>query len=88
MTDGNGHTPSVGGGRGAGGTLGWQAAVGIAFLLDFLDPAAARGFDADAGVNHTYAFFELTTIQASGLGRKNALHVGDNTWFAGLLLEF
>ncbi len=88
VTDGNGHTPSVGGGRGAGGTLGWQAAVGIAFLLDFLDPAAARGFDADAGVNHTYAFFELTTIQASGLGRKNALHVGDNTWFAGLLFEF
>jgi hypothetical protein len=88
VTDGNGNTPSAGGGRGAGGTLGWQAAVGISLLLDFIDPSAARGFDADSGVNHTYAFFELATIQSSGLGRGNALRVGDNTWFAGLMFEF
>ena len=62
--------------------------MGLALRLDFLDPAAARGFDADAGVNHSYAFFELDTIRSSGLGSKNALHVGDNTWFAGLMFEF
>jgi hypothetical protein len=88
VTDGNGNTPYVGGGKGKGGTAGWQAAVGISLQLDWLDPSAARGFDADAGVNHSYAFFELDTIQSSGLGSSNKLHVGDNTWFAGLMFEF
>jgi len=89
VNDGNGNVPDYpGGGRGQGGTAGWQAAVGISLQLDFLDPSAARGFDADVGVNHSYAFFELAHIDASGLYRKDALRVGDNTWFAGLMFEF
>ncbi len=89
VNDGNGNVPDyIGGGRGQGGTAGWQAAVGMSLLLDFLDPGAARGFDADSGVNHTYAFFELDHIDGSGLGRKNVLHVGDDTWFTGLMFEF
>ena len=88
VNDGNGNVAYAGGGRGQGGTAGWQAAVGISLQLDFLDPSSARGFDADSGVNHTYAFFELDTIQSSGLGSSNKLHVGDNTWFAGLMFEF
>jgi hypothetical protein len=39
-------------------------------------------------VNHTYAFFELDHINGSGLGKKNVLHVGDDTWFTGLMFEF
>ena len=88
VADGNGDTPSDRGGHGAGGTMGWQAAVGLSLQLDWIDPGAARVFDAESGVNHTYAFFELATIQSSGLGSGNALHVGDNTWFAGLMFEF
>ncbi len=76
------------GGRGRGGTMGWHAAAGISFLLDVLDPGSAHEFDADIGVNHTYAFFELTHIDASGLGQKNKLHLGGDTWLAGLLFEF
>jgi hypothetical protein len=77
-----------GGGRGQGGTMGWQASVGLSLQLDFIDPSASRGFDADSGVNHTYAFFELDHIDGSGLYRKDVLRVGDNTWFAGLMFEF
>ena len=89
VNDGNGNVPDyTGGGRGQGGTAGWQAAVGMSLLLDFLDPGAARTFDADSGVNHTYAFFELDHIDGSGLGRKNVLRVGDDTWFTGLMFEF
>jgi len=88
VNDGNDDVPYAGVGRGQGGTAGWQAAVGISLQLDWLDPSAARGFDADAGVNHSYAFFELDTIQSSGLGSSHKLHVGDNTWFAGLMFEF
>jgi hypothetical protein len=83
FTDSKGHSS-----KGQGGTMGWQAAVGLSLSLDFIDPGAARGFDADAGVNHTYAFFELDHIDGSGLYRKDVLRVGDDTWFAGLMFEF
>ena len=83
FTDSKGHAS-----KGQGGTMGWQAAVGLSLRLDFLDPGAARGFDADSGVNHSYAFFELAHVDGSGLYRKDVLRVGDNTWFAGLMFEF
>jgi hypothetical protein len=89
VNDGNGQVPNYpGGGHGQGGTAGWQAAAGLALQLDFIDPAAAREFDADSGVNHTYAFFEVTHVDGAGLYRSNVLRVGDNTWFAGLMFEF
>jgi hypothetical protein len=89
ITDANGETARTEDGkRGRGGTPGWQAAAGVALLLDFIDPASARALDADTGVNHTYLFFEMGRYEASGLGRAKALHVGDTTWFAGLMFEF
>jgi hypothetical protein len=89
VNDGDGNVPEYPrGGRGQGGTAGWQAAVGLSLQLDFIDPAAAHEFDADAGVNHTYAFFELDHINGSGLYRSDVLRVGDSTWFAGLMFEF
>jgi hypothetical protein len=89
IQNGNGdtaHSPLGGTGRGA--TPGWYAAGGIALLLDFLDTSASRALDSDTGVNHTYLFLEGAHYELSGLGRKNMLHVGDTTWFAGLLFEF
>lgn len=88
VNNGDGNVPEHRGGRGQGGTPGWQAAFGVALQLDFIDPAAAREFDADSGVNHTYVFFEVDHIDGSGLHRNNVLRVGDNTWFAGLMFEF
>jgi hypothetical protein len=88
ITNGNGDVAWSGGNKGQGGTMGWQAAVGISLQLDFLDPGAARGFDADSGVNHSYAFFEVDHVDGSGLYRKDVLRVGDNTWFTGLMFEF
>jgi hypothetical protein len=71
-----------------GATLGWHAAAGLAFVIDWLDPDAARDFDADLGVNHTALTFEYTYADISGLGQAGRLHVGDTTWSLGLLLEF
>ena len=88
VTNGNGDVAWSGGKKGQGGTMGWQAAVGLSLQLDFLDPGASREFDADSGVNHTYAFFELDHVDGSGLYRKDVLRVGDNTWFTGLMFEF
>ena len=89
VTDGNGDVATLTqGGRGAGGTAGWQASAGLAFQLDILDPASMRELDSESGLNHMYAFCEYAHVDASGLGVSSRLHVGDNTWSAGLLLEF
>jgi hypothetical protein len=90
ITNGNSMTASSLNpeGKGRGGTPGWLAAAGLAFNLGVLDPSAARGFDEESGVNNTYLFFELEHFDASGLGRKNALVVGDDSWVGGLMFEF
>jgi hypothetical protein len=89
ITDGNGDAATLTqGGRGTGGTAGWQVTGGLALQLDILDPASMRELDSESGLNHMYAFFEYSHIDASGLGMSNRLHVGDDTWSAGLLLEF
>jgi hypothetical protein len=89
ITDGNGEVATLTqGGRGSGGTLGWQASVGLALQLDGLDPGSMRELDSDSGLNHVYAFWDWSHIDASGLGMSHRLHVGDDTWSAGLLVEF
>jgi hypothetical protein len=89
ISDSNGDVAhSATGQSGRGGTPGWQAAVGVSLLLDFLDPSSARALDGETGVNHTYLFVEGARYDASGLGRKKVLKVGDTTWVAGLMFEF
>ena len=89
ITDGNGEiAEDPMGHSGRGGTFGWHAAAGLGLVLDFLDPDAARDFDADLGVNHTALTFEYTHADLSGLGQPSRLHVGDTTWSLGVLLEF
>jgi hypothetical protein len=86
ITDGNGGVPHAAGGRGSGGTLGWQACAGISLMLDMLDPGATRSLDMETGINHTYLFFEWDLVD--GLGVNHQLHVGDSTWIVGLMFEF
>jgi hypothetical protein len=89
VENGNGEVPEdASGGRGAGGTLGWHAAVGLSLVLDFFDQNGANQFDEEMGINHTHLFFEYGHIDVSGLGQSNRLHVGDNTWTAGMMFEF
>jgi hypothetical protein len=88
ITNGNGEVAHAAGGTGQGGTWGWHAAVGVSLVLDFFDPVTAHQFDIEMGVNHTHLFAELGHWDVSGLGRAGKLHVGDNTWLAGLMFEF
>ncbi len=89
ITDGNGEIAIDSmGGRGRGGTFGWHAALGVALVLDKLDPDAAKEFDTEMGVNHSALVFEYGHYDISGLGQSNRLHVGDTTWTLGLLFEF
>jgi hypothetical protein len=73
---------------GWGGTVGWTANPGGAFLLDVLDPAAARTIDAELGINHTYLFCEFNYADISGFGAANKLNLSDTTLNAGIAFEF
>jgi hypothetical protein len=70
-----------------GRTFGWHAAAGLAMTLGFLDPDSQRSLDQEAGVNDVAVFFELAHYGLDGLGSTPQLHLGDTTWFAGLMLE-
>ncbi|MEA2698912.1 MAG: hypothetical protein QOI66_3183 [Myxococcales bacterium] len=76
------------GGRARGGVPGWHVAAGLSLVLDFIDPDGARSFDDELGVNHTHLFVEFSHADISGLGASNKIHLGDDTWMAGLLFEF
>lgn len=72
---------------GSGRTHGLELSGGVAFLLDFLEPQAARKLDADAGVNHSYLFAEILWANIDGFGASEVMNLGDTTWNLGLLLE-
>ena len=70
-----------------GRTFGWHAAAGVSLDVSFLDPEAARTMDRESGVNQTAIFFEVAHYGLDNFGSGSALHLGDTTWFAGLMLE-
>jgi hypothetical protein len=87
--DGNDRVAEAGTmGRGRGGTMGWQAAGGLSFVMNVIDPGAARELDSETGINSTHVFFEVARFDGSGLGQDNKLRVGDTTWLMGLTFEF
>jgi hypothetical protein len=71
----------------SGRTFGWHAAAGLTVDLSPLDPSAAEEMDRESGVNQTALFIEVARYSLDGFGSGDALHVGDTTWFAGLMLE-
>ena len=80
-----GSTQSQGG---WGGTFGWVMNPGGAFLLDVLDPSAARTIDAELGINHTYLFCEFHYASVNGFGAAGKMDLSDTTLNAGLAFEF
>jgi hypothetical protein len=92
VTSGSGGTARVTGGpSGQGGTNGWSAALGVCFLLDFLDPTLGREMDRDTGINHTYLFFEGARTKVDDFGSKKSWDLSDEksvTLSGGILFVF
>jgi hypothetical protein len=92
VTNGGGGTAQViGGPSGQGATNGWSAALGLCFLLDFLDPGMAREMDRDVGVNHTYLFLEASRTKVNDFGSKKSWDLSDEKgvgWSGGILFVF
>jgi len=93
VTNGSGGTArtTVDGKSGSGATNGWSGALGLAFLLDFIDPGMAREMDRDTGINHTYLFVEAVKTQVDDFGSKKSWDLSNDrsvTWSGGLLFVF
>ncbi|HEX7507648.1 MAG TPA: fibronectin type III domain-containing protein [Polyangia bacterium] len=67
-----------------GFTPGWHIAVGMALGLHFLGLGAVKAGEVAGPCS---LFFEWNYAAINGLGMSHALHVGDNTWFAGLMFD-
>lgn len=79
---------TIDGQEGKGGTYGWNVQTGLMLCLDPLEPSAARTFDNEVGVNHSYIFAEFLLARLDNFGREGALNLSDMTWMIGLALEF
>ena len=71
---------------GRGGTFGVTGSLGIAFLLNVLEPRAARALFDATNIRGTYFFAEVTTTQVDGFG-SDGFDLSDATWSLGLFLE-
>jgi hypothetical protein len=70
-----------------GRTFGWHAAAGVTFDLSSLDPESAEALARESGIRQLALFGELALYRLDGFGSGSVLHVGDATWFAGVMLE-
>jgi hypothetical protein len=71
-----------------GGVWGYQINVGLAFLLDVLEPSAAKRLDSEMGVNHTYLFCEFVHSGIDGFGGDRIRLGMKYSLLAGLTAEF
>jgi hypothetical protein len=86
--DGTYGSRSATGSRAVGASYGLQYSLGLALLLDQLDPSSAKNLDEATGVNNTYLFVEYTDARLQSASSGSALWVGGTSTTAGLALEF
>ena len=83
---GDSRCRSADGRLGRGSETGYQYALGLMLLLDWLDPESAREMDNSVGVNNSYFFGEWYGSDVNSFG--SGMQVGTNTWTLGLAFEF
>jgi hypothetical protein len=71
-----------------GGSVGWQAHLGLMLRLDFIDRTSAVDLDRNTGINHTYLFGEWQFSHLDGFGSDKRLSVGDDTFLVGFAVAF
>jgi hypothetical protein len=87
VMNGVGDVPRPGlGGKGYGGRWGWHATVGLAFLLDFIDPETANDLDVNTGINNTYLFAEWTISRVDNFNSAG-FRLGAEWFMFGLMFE-
>ncbi len=74
--------------QGKGVTWGLNLALGAAFSMNFLDPAAASLLEHGSDVAHVYLFGEWMNAMLTGFGAPKEMHVGTSTIVVGLSADF
>jgi hypothetical protein len=77
----------VNGDRAAGGKWGAEVCVGVAFLLDVLEPRLAHDFYSDIGIAHTYLFGDFTYAAVNNFGALG-LDLSSKHFMFGLSFEY
>lgn len=71
-----------------GGVAGLHGSAGLRLLLDVFEPQAAKGFDMELGVNHSYLFVEFQRMSLNNFGRdKKVLDLSDDVIQFGLAFD-
>jgi hypothetical protein len=76
------------GDKARGGIWGYQINLGLAFLLDVLEPSAAKKLDSEIGVNHTYLFCEFVHSRIDNFGGDRIRLGMPYSLLAGIAAEF
>jgi hypothetical protein len=76
--------------RASGATWGWSTTLGLALVLDALDPGLARQMDYDVGINRSMLFFDFTRSSVNDFGSQTSWQLAPSywAWSAGLLFVF
>jgi hypothetical protein len=85
ITRGNGSTARDGDDRASGGSPNFEATLGVALLLDRIDPRSAQIMKENFGIAGAELSFFGLYVHTLG---KDRLRVGDLTWCAGLAVSF
>ncbi len=69
-----------------GGTFGLTGTLGIAFMLNKIEPRVAQSLFANTGIRGTYVFVEMTTSEVDDFG-GDSFDLSDFNWSVGLYME-
>jgi hypothetical protein len=72
--------------RGRGGKIGVTGTVGLALMLNHLEPSAAHALYANTGIRGTYLFGEIQASKVDGFG-GSGFDFSDLTWNLGMYVE-
>ncbi len=70
-----------------GGIAGLHGTIGVRLLLDNFEPRAARGFDLETGVNHSYLFAEYQRLSLNNFGDSRTMDLSDGVITFGLAFD-
>ncbi len=73
--------------RAIGGTGGLSGTIGLRLLLDVFEPGAARSFDIEMGVNHSYLFAEAQKLWLNDFGSSKSINLSDTVLAFGLAFD-
>jgi len=74
----------------SGATNGYSGTLGMALVLNAVDPSAAREIEHEVGIHATSLYFDVTWAKVNDFGSKKSWDLSENRlfWSTGLLLVF